>query len=593
VRRATQVADLRDRVIGRLISEHRQEWEQLRAAGKMESRSQARGMVDQFFFDEVEGFESKDENGVTKRMYLTSDETHVCIWDIVFAMTDTTATTNEWLIYNLINHPEIQAKVHEELDRVVGSERLPTIEDSENMPYFWAVIKETMRFRIVSPLAAPHYTSQDLTLHDTDGKEFFVPKATTVYLHGYAMAMDPEFWDEPEKFNPDRWFKDEHQDLGFYGQVRRKSMEHYKYIPFSLGPRMCPGYSFAKVAQFLQSATILHSFRWRLARDAYQLHPEFIEDGKLDMTEEWGLAIMPRRYGEMGLVSATARPAVELCRVQPGDADPGNRALVNPSSRITATLIGKEPLGHDQVLLRFAFGHELQVFGLDPGQHLRIFMPNARGVEPGKWNGKPDPEDGAAEVWRAYSPVSTNEDFGMFEIAVQVFQPSARFPDGGKVSQQLNSLMMHDTIDIAGPFGSVRYLGDSNFQLPGGRHEHRRMVGILAGGTGVAAAVQLVKPVLQESFDTTVFSLVYACAANAEDALLSAQLKRLASVYPEHFKVTFTTEVNESLLKQTMPPAAMPDSLILICGPPALKERAFLKPLAATGYDAKAIIDLT
>ena len=134
----------------------------------------------------------------------------------------------------------------------------------------------------------------------------------------YAMAQDPELWDEPLRFNPDRWQDDaRNHGLDLHGKQRRKDVDHYKFIPFSMGPRTCPGYSFAKVAVFLQAATIMQSFEWGLTDKA--MASEHVQDGQLDLLENGGLTIMPRRYAEMGYIKAKPRPAASLARPMPGD----------------------------------------------------------------------------------------------------------------------------------------------------------------------------------------------------------------------------------------------------------------------------------
>ena len=83
---------------------------------------------------------------------MTEEEVHVVTWDILFGMTDTTATTKEWLIYWMVNHPEVQCKVHAELDAAIGPDRWPTLADREALPYLWAVVKEVSAQR---PAAGP------------------------------------------------------------------------------------------------------------------------------------------------------------------------------------------------------------------------------------------------------------------------------------------------------------------------------------------------------------------------------------------------------------------------------------------------------
>ena len=94
----------------------------------------------------------------------------------------------------------VTLQVHAELDSVIGPDRQPVFEDKDKLPYFWAFIKEVFRFKIVSPVMAPHFAIDDMTLHDETGKEFFIPSGTCLFMHGYSMALDPELWDEPQLF---------------------------------------------------------------------------------------------------------------------------------------------------------------------------------------------------------------------------------------------------------------------------------------------------------------------------------------------------------------------------------------------------------
>mmetsp|Transcript_38216 Transcript_38216/g.62020 ORF Transcript_38216/g.62020 Transcript_38216/m.62020 type:complete len:909 (+) Transcript_38216:214-2940(+) len=589
------VIELRDRVLGKMIRDHRNEWDKLRGQGKMKTRDNSRDILDQFFFDQVDGFEMKDENGVFKKTYLTEDEVLVCIWDIVFAMTDTTATTNEWLIYHMINEPEVQAKVHEELDRVVGPNRLPTLADKENLPYFWATIKEVMRYRIVSPVMAPHYAVEDITLHDTNSKEFFVPRGTAVFMHGYAMGLDAELWDEPEKFDPERWFTPRNQGLDLYGQVRRKNTEHYKFIPFSLGPRMCPGYAFANVAQFIQAATIMHCFRWKLSKDATKIAPTKISAGRLDLTENWGLTIMPQRYGEMGLITASSRPAADLCKPQEGDIEFTNTFLRRDTAQ-KVKLVYKEPLSHDTALFRFAFPDPTKVLGLPVGKHFKMTMRNVSGVELGSWNGRPDVEADANMIQRSYTPTSSDLDQGYVEVVVKCYRPKklAKFPDGGKLTQQLDKLYIGDEVEIQGPYGRVEYLGRSKFNF-GSRTLEKKMVGLIAGGTGITPMIQLLKSSLPDNTDDTMFSLIYANQTE-NDILLRDVLEDLANTYPERFKLHFTLDrppetgwgyskgfITAEMLRTIMPPVT-DDTIILMCGPPPMIKYACRENLDKLGY---------
>lgn len=594
LREFKRVAALRDRVLGGLISAERAKFDALRASGAIAVTSDCQNMCQRFMWDQDEGFEVTGEDGAVSRQYLSEDEITVCMWDIVFAMTDTTATTNEWLIYYMVNNPDVQAKVHAELDRELGG-RLPTLADKDRLPYLWAVIKEVMRIKLASPVMAPHYAKDDMTLHDRAGKEFFVPAGATVFMHGYSMALDPALWDEPERFDPERWFAPRNAGLDLVGQVKRTPTEHYKFMPFSIGPRMCPGYNFAKVAQFLQTATLMHSFEWRLAPDASKLAPELLRrGGALDLSEAWGLTIQPRTYGEMGLVQAVPRPPAARARAQPGDLDLTLRFLQR-ERRGAVRLVAKEPLSHDSALLRFALPDRRMVLGLPCGQHFKLFMPNLAGAAPRQWNGREDPEADKNEVVRSYTPTSADEDAGFVDLVVKFYRPGqlARCPDGGKVSQQLDLLVLGDEVEVQGPFGLVTFLGDSRFKV-GKKTVKRTMVGLLAAGSGITPVLQILRRALADPEDQTLLSLVYANQTEA-DILLRPELEELKAEHPERFRLHYTLDrppddwqfdsgfVTSQMLKTHMPPPS-DDALVLICGPPPFVNFACKDNLAKLGY---------
>ena len=92
---------------------------------------------------------------------IESDMINDLCMDLLLAGTDTSAQTVSWMLLLLANRPEVQAKVHEELDRVVGPDALPTVDDRTRLPYTFACLAESMRYRTIGPLAVPHQATQD------------------------------------------------------------------------------------------------------------------------------------------------------------------------------------------------------------------------------------------------------------------------------------------------------------------------------------------------------------------------------------------------------------------------------------------------
>jgi cytochrome P450 len=103
----------------------------------------------------------------------------------------------------MVNHPEQQRIAQEELDRVVGRDRMPGFEDSADLPYINALVKEVQRWRPVIAGGLAHATTKDDVYLG-----YFIPKGTTVIPNAWAIHMDPNLYPQPEQFRPERFLKD-------------------------------------------------------------------------------------------------------------------------------------------------------------------------------------------------------------------------------------------------------------------------------------------------------------------------------------------------------------------------------------------------
>nr|CAB3235721.1 cytochrome P450 2U1-like [Phallusia mammillata] len=166
------------------------------------------------------------------------------IKDLFTAGIETVSITINWAIVTLLHYPEIQAKIQQELDSVVGSDEKIRPGHRKSLPYACAFLEEVMRYHTISPLGAPHLTSADVELSD-----FYIPKNTMIQAHIWAVHHDPNNWPGPDKFDPLR-----HID-GDGNFVSSK-----KVLPFSVGLRRCLGENLARIEMFLFIATILKHF---------------------------------------------------------------------------------------------------------------------------------------------------------------------------------------------------------------------------------------------------------------------------------------------------------------------------------------------
>ena len=119
------------------------------------------------------------------------------------AGTETTATTLRWFIVFMLHKPEIQQRMHEEILTIVGHSRFPSNTDRVKMPYCDAVLHETLRFGNIAAIGVPHGLTRDLEF-----RGHTIPKHATIIPFLDSILNDPELFDQPSEFKPDRFLKD-------------------------------------------------------------------------------------------------------------------------------------------------------------------------------------------------------------------------------------------------------------------------------------------------------------------------------------------------------------------------------------------------
>ncbi|XP_073271599.1 cytochrome P450 78A3-like [Primulina huaijiensis] len=174
------------------------------------------------------------------------------LWEMIFRGTDTVAVLIEWILARLVLHPDVQSKVHDELDKVVGRSRAVTESDLTEFVYLTAVIKEVLRFHPPGPLLS----WSRLSIRDSAVDGYHVPAGTTAMVNMWAIMRDPTVWDDPLNFKPER-FMDRESNMEF--SVMGSDL---RLAPFGSGRRSCPGKTFGMTTVNFWVATLLHEFEF-------------------------------------------------------------------------------------------------------------------------------------------------------------------------------------------------------------------------------------------------------------------------------------------------------------------------------------------
>jgi cytochrome P450 len=189
---------------------------------------------------------SEDEQGTR----MTDQEVRDEAVTLFAAGHETTSNALAWTWYLLSQNPEVEARLHQELDTALAGRR-PTLADLPRLPYTTMVIKESLRLYPPAWVLNARETLADVRI---DG--YIIPKGSSVFVAPYAVHRNPRYFDDPLRFDPER-----------FSPEREKSIPRYAYFPFGGGPRVCIGNSFAMMEAQLILATIAQRFRLSLLPD--------------------------------------------------------------------------------------------------------------------------------------------------------------------------------------------------------------------------------------------------------------------------------------------------------------------------------------
>ncbi|TYJ19658.1 hypothetical protein E1A91_A09G206500v1 [Gossypium mustelinum] len=198
------------------------------------------------------------------------NKTHIqhLLLDLFAAGTDTTSSTLEWAMPELLRNPQALLKAKKELVEAIGKGNPVEESDINCLPYLQAIIKETFRMHPAVPLLLPRRAGSDTNLCG-----FKVPKGSQVLVNVWAIGRDPSIWDNPNSFIPDRF-------LG--SEIDVKSRD-FTLIPFGAGRRICPGLPLANRMLHLMLGSLINCFDWKLEAK--------ISPNEMNMEEKYGIAV--------------------------------------------------------------------------------------------------------------------------------------------------------------------------------------------------------------------------------------------------------------------------------------------------------------
>jgi cytochrome-b5 reductase len=259
--------------------------------------------------------------------------------------------------------------------------------------------------------------------------------------------------------------------------------------------------------------------------------------------------------------------------------------LESTTVKYQVILVDKEKLSHDTFRFRFKLPTMQHTLGLPVGTHVYL---SAR-------------IDGELTV-RPYTPVTSEDDKGYFDLVIKVYYKGVNenFPNGGKLTQYLDSLSIGDGIDVRGPGGLLEYEGRGHFAVKPDKKSvparaFYRRLGMIAGGTGITPMLQIIRAIMKDPQDQTRISLIYA-NQTPDDILLRGELDDLKLEFPNRFDLWYTVDrnagdnwnfstgfINEDMIREHLPTPG-DDTFILMCGPPPMINRACLPNLEKVGH---------
>ncbi|XP_068631064.1 probable cytochrome P450 304a1 [Battus philenor] len=219
-----------------------------------------------------------NEEKKLQKTTFSEDQLLLLCTDYMFPAASAVQAALTMLMERMLLNPAVQDKVHEEIDRVVGRDRMPTLDDRKNMPYTEACIRETLRIDTIVPLGVSHRATSDTKLDGYD-----IPEDTMINLNFVTLHMSKEIWGDPENFRPERFIED--------GQLQ---LSKDKTLPFGAGRRLCAGETFARQSMFQVFSGFMQAFKVSTADGQPLKQPVQRLQGIITSIPDFWVCVTPR-----------------------------------------------------------------------------------------------------------------------------------------------------------------------------------------------------------------------------------------------------------------------------------------------------------
>jgi len=202
------------------------------------------------------------------------------------ATIDNPSNAVEWILAEMLIQPELFEKAIEELDNIVGKDRLVKESDIPKLNFLKACAREAFRLHPITDFNVPHVSTNDTMVGN-----YFIPKGSHVLLGRSGLGRNPKVWTEPYKFKPERHLKNDGSDIAL-------TEPELKFISFSTGKRGCPAVMLGSTMTIMLLARLLHGFTWSAHPNISRINL-FDSKGVISLDEPLTVAAKPRLAADL------------------------------------------------------------------------------------------------------------------------------------------------------------------------------------------------------------------------------------------------------------------------------------------------------